>query len=267
LKRKSIQLINSIVDSGFAPRFTGKERDAESGNDYFGVRYYASSMGRFMSPDPGPWKLNNPQYLNMYAYVLNNPLRNVDVAGETPQDRVNEANALAAQNIPYVWGGKNPAIALDCSGLVAAAFKTDPDNPLDIKGTAAQENGELLGGGESSTDINDAKPGDAIFFSGETGDATVHTGIVLDVRGGEVYFVHAPTTGDHVKQSAISMKTKIIPKKGGGVSLRFKGVGRPMEPGPINKPPVSMRLPWYFILFPSNPPPPPPPPKDKHGEP
>jgi RHS repeat-associated protein len=31
--------------------FTGKERDAESGNDYFGARYYSSEMGRFMSPD------------------------------------------------------------------------------------------------------------------------------------------------------------------------------------------------------------------------
>lgn len=31
--------------------YTGKERDTESGNDYFGARYYASSMGRFMSPD------------------------------------------------------------------------------------------------------------------------------------------------------------------------------------------------------------------------
>jgi len=31
--------------------FTGKERDDESGNDYFEARYYASSMGRFMSPD------------------------------------------------------------------------------------------------------------------------------------------------------------------------------------------------------------------------
>jgi RHS repeat-associated protein len=33
-------------------RYTGKERDTESGNDYFGARYYASSMGRFLSPDP-----------------------------------------------------------------------------------------------------------------------------------------------------------------------------------------------------------------------
>jgi len=65
--------------------FTGKERDAESGNDYFGARYYASSMGRFVSPDPFiPFNLKkdefqgwiaNPQHWNKYAYALNNPLR------------------------------------------------------------------------------------------------------------------------------------------------------------------------------------------------
>jgi RHS repeat-associated protein len=68
--------------------FTGKERDAESGNDYFGARYYASSMGRFMSPDwsakvmPVPYaKLDDPQTLNLYSYVQNNPLRSVDADG------------------------------------------------------------------------------------------------------------------------------------------------------------------------------------------
>jgi len=68
--------------------FTGKERDAESGNDYFGARYYASSMGRWMSPD---WSktpsgvpyaiLSNPQTLNLYSYVLNNPLTHFDPDG------------------------------------------------------------------------------------------------------------------------------------------------------------------------------------------
>jgi RHS repeat-associated protein len=68
--------------------FTGKERDSESGNDYFGARYYASSMGRFLSPDwsakvvPVPYaKLDNPQSLNLYAYVGNNPLIHVDADG------------------------------------------------------------------------------------------------------------------------------------------------------------------------------------------
>jgi RHS repeat-associated protein len=75
--------------------FTGKERDAESGLDFFGARYYASSMGRFMSPDwsSGPEavpyaKLGNPQSLNLYQYVLNNPMRSFDADGHTTIDGV-----------------------------------------------------------------------------------------------------------------------------------------------------------------------------------
>src|SRR5580658_10165075 len=65
-------------------RCPGKERDTESGNDYFGARYYGSSMGRWMSPDPG-WMFAanpaNPQSLNLYAYVQNSPLTSVDPNG------------------------------------------------------------------------------------------------------------------------------------------------------------------------------------------
>ena len=65
--------------------FTGKERDTESGNDYFGARYYASSMGRFLSPDPTQLLYadpTNPQSLNLYTYALNNPLSFIDPNGE-----------------------------------------------------------------------------------------------------------------------------------------------------------------------------------------
>jgi RHS repeat-associated protein len=64
--------------------FTGKERDQESTNDYFGARYYASTMGRFMSPDPSGLLYadpTSPQSLNLYSYVLNNPLSFVDPFG------------------------------------------------------------------------------------------------------------------------------------------------------------------------------------------
>lgn len=63
---------------------TGKERDAESGNDYFGARYYASSMGRWMSPDPSGLFFadpENPQSMNLYAYVSNNPVNSIDTDG------------------------------------------------------------------------------------------------------------------------------------------------------------------------------------------
>ncbi len=42
-------------------KFTAKERDSESGLDYFGARHYASTMGRFMTPDPLGGHLENPQ--------------------------------------------------------------------------------------------------------------------------------------------------------------------------------------------------------------
>ena len=64
--------------------FTGKERDAESGLDYFGARYMSSNMGRFYSPDPSALSFadpNNPQSFNLYSYVLNNPLIHVDPNG------------------------------------------------------------------------------------------------------------------------------------------------------------------------------------------
>jgi RHS repeat-associated protein len=67
-------------------RFTGKERDTESGNDYFGARYYASSMGRWMSPDPinltNARLLNPANTLNKYVYGANNPLKYVDQDGK-----------------------------------------------------------------------------------------------------------------------------------------------------------------------------------------
>ena len=69
--------------------FTGKQRDIESTNDYFGARFYASNIaGRFLTPD---WSKNpqgvpyatftNPQSLNLYSYVKNNPLTNTDSDG------------------------------------------------------------------------------------------------------------------------------------------------------------------------------------------
>jgi RHS repeat-associated protein len=59
-------------------KFTGKERDADFALDNFGARYNASTMGRFMSPDPLGGRLVNPQTLNKCSYVRNNPLSLTD---------------------------------------------------------------------------------------------------------------------------------------------------------------------------------------------
>lgn len=63
-------------------KFTGHERDAETGLDYAFARYYDSRLGRFLSPDPVGGDANNPQSLNRYAYVANNPTNFVDLSGQ-----------------------------------------------------------------------------------------------------------------------------------------------------------------------------------------
>jgi len=113
---------------------TGKERDTESGNDYFGARYYASSMGRFMSPDwsakvePVPYsKLGNPQTLNLYAYVGNNPIMGIDPDGHMGS----QAEATAQATEDWVYGNG--------ASLVGPRPGDKPQ--------AQQQNGSSSGGG------------------------------------------------------------------------------------------------------------------------
>ncbi|MBI1811920.1 MAG: RHS domain-containing protein, partial [Nitrospirae bacterium] len=74
-------------------KFVGKEKDKETGLQYFGARYMKDEIGRFVTVDPvGPVDprtsktnyamLTNPQRLNRYAYSLNNPYRYLDPNGK-----------------------------------------------------------------------------------------------------------------------------------------------------------------------------------------
>ena len=75
---------NPGMGGGQPRKFTGKERDAETGLDYFGARYYGSKIGRFTTTDPAQTiapNLIDPQRWNKYAYARNNPLRYLDPDG------------------------------------------------------------------------------------------------------------------------------------------------------------------------------------------
>jgi RHS repeat-associated protein len=75
-----------ISSSGNTYKFTGKERDSESGLDNFTARFYASTTGRFMSADDSKYvTAADPQTWNLYGYVANNPLNAVDPTGHDPE--------------------------------------------------------------------------------------------------------------------------------------------------------------------------------------
>ncbi|MGB7028861.1 MAG: RHS repeat-associated core domain-containing protein [Candidatus Acidiferrum sp.] len=116
---------------------TGKERDSESGLDDFDARYYSSSMGRFMSPD---WSespeavpygvLSNPQTLNLYAYVKNNPLKDTDPTGHSGDDDI----------VDHILNFAVSAATTFLSDNVFGAFRPTPKSP---EGTFGQAVGDF----------------------------------------------------------------------------------------------------------------------------
>jgi RHS repeat-associated protein len=67
-------------------KITSKERDNESGLDYFDARYFSGVQGRFPSIDPAKCNTcqEQPQIWNRYSYALNNPLVYIDLDGYWP---------------------------------------------------------------------------------------------------------------------------------------------------------------------------------------
>jgi RHS repeat-associated protein len=73
----------SVLEAPNRYRYTGRERDEETGFGYHGARYYAPWLGRWTSPDPAGL-VDGP---NRYAYVRGNPLRGVDPSGRQTKTR------------------------------------------------------------------------------------------------------------------------------------------------------------------------------------
>jgi RHS repeat-associated protein len=198
--------------------FTGKERDAESGNDYFGARYYASSMGRFMSPDwsakeePVPYaKLDNPQTLNLYAYVGNNPMIHIDADGHCwPQSLCNAVSNATQKVMNGVATGKwvtdaqlapKPTATPNAPVVPTASLHTDMSgHTTTFTSTNVYGQTKTVQIQTSNAVASDAKPGAGNAFStpniGQVGsphgdtvemgpkDAYINTG---DSRGREIH--------------------------------------------------------------------------------
>ena len=98
-------------------KFTGKERDAESGYDYFGARFLAQQLGIWLSVDPLADKYI---YATPYMYCNDNPIKYVDPNGkwlETAWDIVN-VMMDAASLVSNVQNGNTKDAVIDGVGLV-----------------------------------------------------------------------------------------------------------------------------------------------------
>jgi RHS repeat-associated protein len=133
--------------------FTGKELDAETGLYYYEARYYDPLIGRFVSMDPLVLDeakktpetlltiLMDPQSLNAFTYVLNNPVKFVDEFGESAEVRILGAAQIADGIMSFV--GSAATI------VTAARYPGKKSIPLSTIGVAIWYNGisdSALGG-------------------------------------------------------------------------------------------------------------------------
>jgi RHS repeat-associated protein len=172
-------------DSGRRSRCTSKERDAETGLDFFGARYFSSAQGRFTSADEpfADQDENNPQSWNLYAYGRNNPLRNIDPTGRCSQGAggyTDEGSGLfpgpcsggqigeqkAGNNSTTVGVGRDEANLIMLQGI-GAAFTAH--GVAQFVSDAAQATGRLTG----ATDVAQC------LTSGITGSGCSKTGLAM----------------------------------------------------------------------------------------
>ena len=129
-------LAESLCETRVRSRCSAKERDTESGLDYFGARYFSASLGRFNSVDPENQgaTLTSPQLWNGYSYVGNNPFRYIDPDGKQSVEAV--VKEVPIQEVDEV-----------VRPLVESVPKKAPPTPAgpSILGVAGRAAGLLLG--------------------------------------------------------------------------------------------------------------------------
>ena len=207
--------------------FTGKERDSESGLDYFGARYYGSSMGRFMSPDepfvdqsPG-----DPQSWNLYSYVRNNPLSNVDPDG---QDCVtNNGDGTATINSGDCSGkDSNNEYYYNCDGCLMGTTSANltSDGGLALYNANSNTISTISGYGYTAGSTGGFDPGSlaAGVFGAQSASTWNNAAGVVNAAGSIEMGIMAPwaaagagcLSGDSGGKCAANMALSVLPEVG-----------------------------------------------------
>jgi RHS repeat-associated protein len=197
-------------------KFTGKERDGESGLDYFGLRYDSSQYGRFMSPDSmfiGNKLLSSPQDLNLYAYALNNPIHYNDPDGKDWQTAWNDVKTFAGS----IYGKLSIGAAIEAKVKVGSG-----EAKAGIQAKYSWEQ-SLNGNGTVSNNIGiGAKAG--VPGGPQSGLSVEVSQVVARVSGdtGKITGKESPTI-----ETVVGTEVKTI-----GSSISSENVGLGLEEGP-----------------------------------
>jgi RHS repeat-associated protein len=110
-------------------KFTGYQRDTESGLDFAQARYYSSQLGRFSSADPlmASGRAEMPQSWNRYAYVLNNPLK------------FNDPTGLSEQGGTMIKHPDNRMVKINTDEILTVYIQTKPANPVNGRGISGED--------------------------------------------------------------------------------------------------------------------------------
>ncbi len=111
----SYQAVRASIEAPKRYRYTGKERDSETGLYYHGARYYASWLGRWTSCDPAGLAGGG-----LYTYAANRPVNMNDPSGRRPE-WLDKTTAWASKKLSAV-GEKARSVASSAHAVVEGAI-------------------------------------------------------------------------------------------------------------------------------------------------
>lgn len=179
---------------------TSKERDNETGLDYFGARYFASTQGRFTGVDPifiSRKRLLDPQAINLYAYARNNPLAYFDPNGEEFKGTDGKSVDVEEVDGQLVIRSKNATkdlirlvglINKSGSGLALGQFNelNASKTMINLVIDTTTQGGKNIGLHEPHGTRPDGSKG-ALHFNDQTNKFEGQVDIVKDANGNEIY--------------------------------------------------------------------------------
>jgi len=190
-------------------KYTGQERDDSTGLYFYGARYYDPSLGRFISPDTIVPSSQNPQVLNRYSYVGNNPLRYTDPTGHLfGIDDLIISGVILGAVISGIQSHWDPAATLTgafiggVSAAVGASIGNAVGNYVDgFFGTQTLYGAGIAGGGLVNVPVMVVPTTAATFAGGFAGGviggaaAGATSGLLYGVAGYNVDIGRAPGWG------------------------------------------------------------------------